>query len=110
MRCRHSSVTPLFLRGFFIEVKIFIVVKVPCGDSHLETLADLVAVVVHQAGHEPFVNTYEIARSGLSDPKDFMPIVRQQAESSALMIVLYHPELRGGLIEMGITYAHGIPV
>jgi hypothetical protein len=26
------------------------------------------------------------------------------------MIVLYHPELRGGLIELGLAYAQSIPI
>jgi hypothetical protein len=27
-----------------------------------------------------------------------------------LLIVVHHPELRGGLIELGIAYAYGIPI
>jgi nucleoside 2-deoxyribosyltransferase len=94
----------------FSEMKIFLVVKVPRGDTELERLADIVAEVAHQSGHEPFVATYEISNQGLTDPKAFMPFARQHVESSDLMIVLYHPELRGGLVELGIAYANNIPV
>jgi hypothetical protein len=91
-------------------MKIFIVLKVPRGDAELERLADLVTEVVRQSGHEPFVATYEIAHQGLTDPKAFMPFARQHVETSDLMIVLYHPELRGGLIEIGIAYGKDIPI
>ena len=91
-------------------MKIFVVLKVPRGDAELERLADLVVEVVHQSGHEPFVAAYEIVNQGLTDPNAFMPFARQHVESSDLMIVLYHPELRGGLVEIGIAYADNIPV
>ena len=91
-------------------MKLFISLKVPRGDAKLEALADTVANAVLTAGHEPFVATREIARQGFTNPKDFMPFVRQQAATCGLMIVLYHPELRGGLIEMGLAYAHQIPI
>jgi len=91
-------------------MKIFISLKVPRGDAELDRLANLTADCIRQAGHKPFVAPYQIAIRGLTQPKDFMPFVRQHAESSALMIVFNHRDLRGGLIEMGIAYANQIPI
>ncbi len=101
---------PLIQRGVFGEMKIFVSMKVPRGDAELENIMALSAEVIQQAGHEPFIATHEIARQGFTDPKDFMPFVRQHTETCDLMIVFYHPELRGGLIEMGLAYANNIPV
>ena len=39
-----------------------------------------------------------------------MPFVRRHILGSDLMIIIYDPELRGGLIEQGIAYANDIPV
>jgi hypothetical protein len=91
-------------------MKIFVSMKVPRGDAELEQLAALAQDTISQVRHDPFIATREIAALGLTAPKDFMPFVRQQVATSGLMIVLYHPELRGGLIELGIAYAQGIPV
>jgi len=91
-------------------MKVFISMKVPRGDVGLDQLAVLAAEVVRRTGHEPFVATVEIGRHRLVEPKEYMPFVRQHAETSDLMIVLYHPELRGGLIELGIAYANHIPI
>jgi len=91
-------------------MKVFISIKVPRGNQALEQLADLTAETVRSAGHKPFVATYEIADLGMADPKDFMSFVRERARESDLMVVLYHPELRGGLIEIGIAYADNIPI
>ena len=91
-------------------MKIFVSLKVPRGDAELEQLVALTRDAILQKGHEPFVAPDQIAAQDLTDPKDFMPFVRQQAATSDLMIVLYHSELRGGLIEMGLAYAQGIPI
>lgn len=91
-------------------MKIFVSMKVPRRDAHLEGLAALATNAIQQAGHDPFVATCEIARRGLTDPHKFMPFVRQHAENCDLMIVLYHLELRGGLIEMGLAFANNIPI
>jgi hypothetical protein len=91
-------------------MKIFVSLKVPRRIKELKQLAHLTSDAILQAGHEPFVAPQEIAAKGLNDPGKFMPFVRQQVKSSDLMIVLYHSELRGGLIEMGLAYAHGIPI
>jgi hypothetical protein len=91
-------------------MKIFVSMKVPRGDADLEQLAALARDVISQAGHDPFIATREIEAQGLTDPKDFMLFVRQQAATSDLMIVLDHPELRGGLIELGLAYAQSIPI
>jgi len=39
-----------------------------------------------------------------------MPFVREHLADADLFIVVYHPELRGGLIEVGIAYERGIPI
>ncbi len=93
-----------------IEPKVFISLKVPRGDAELNELAVLTADLIRRAGMEPFVAPYAISENGLSAPKDFMPFARQHALASDLMIVHYHPELRGGLIEMGLAYANQIPI
>lgn len=84
--------------------------KVPRADESLRLAADLLSATVKSAGHEPFVAPDEIAKCGLSDPGDFMPFARQNLLASDLIIVLYHPELRGGLIEAGMAYAQNIPI
>lgn len=84
--------------------------KVPREDKELRLAADLMTATVKSAGHQPFLATDEIARHGLSDPKGFMPFVRDHLHNSDLAIILNHPELRGGLIEAGMAYAWGIPI
>ncbi len=91
-------------------MKIFISLKVPRRNPELEQLADLMEQTLRASGHDPFLAPREIACRGLTRPADFMPFVRQQAETADLMIVLYHPELRGGLIELGLAFAHRIPI
>lgn len=91
-------------------MKIFISLKVPRGEAELEDLANQISRVIHESGHEAFVAPHEIANHGLTDPRDFMPFIRQQAAVCDLILVIYHPELRGGLIELGIAYANQIPI
>ena len=91
-------------------MKIFIVVKVPRGDKERQEIARRLADFTRQAGHEPFVAFQEIIDRGIDRPDEFMPFARQQIHSSDLVVVLYHPQLRGGLIEMGIAYDRGIPI
>jgi hypothetical protein len=91
-------------------MKVFISMKVPRADESLRLAADLLAATVKSAGHEPFVAPDEIAKRGLTNPQDFMPFARQNLLDSDLVILLYHPELRGGLIEAGIAYAQNIPI
>ena len=91
-------------------MNIFIAMKVPRIDAELRFAADLLAATVKSAGHQPFVATDEIAKRGLTDPKDFMPFVHQNLLDSDLVILLYHPDLRGGLIEAGMAFAHNIPI
>jgi hypothetical protein len=52
----------------------------------------------------------EIAGQGLIDPKRFMPFVRGHLRNASLVILLNHPDLRGGLIEAGMAYAWDIPI
>jgi hypothetical protein len=91
-------------------MKIFVSLKVPRGNAELEQLASLTQKTIAEAGHEPFIASREIAAQGLAEPQNFMPFVRQHIAASDLLIVLYHPKLRGGLIELGIAYAHKIPI
>ncbi len=65
---------------------------------------------IRTAGHIPFIATEEIVRAGLTAPKDFMPFVREHLADTDLMIVVYDPELCGGLIEVGIAYQRKIPI
>ena len=91
-------------------MKVFVSMKIPRGDSELLRFAVMVTEVIHQAGFIPFIATDEITKRNLTDPNEFMPFVRRHVETSDLMIVLNHPGLRGGLIELGIAYANDIPV
>jgi len=91
-------------------MKIFISQKVPRGDEELRLISDLLLATVKSSGHQPFLATDEIARAGFSAPQDFMPFVREHLADADLFIVVYHPELRGGLIEVGIAYERGIPI
>jgi nucleoside 2-deoxyribosyltransferase len=90
--------------------KVFIVVKVPRDNPERQRAAALLAKETRKAGHQPFVAYQEIARRGLVEPHEFMPFVCQEVRASDLLVVLYDPELHGGLIEMGIAYAWGIPI
>ena len=91
-------------------MKIFISLKVPRGDAERESIIGHLVDAIHAAGHIPFVATEEIARAELTSPQDFMPFVREYLADTDLFIVIYHPELRGGLIEVGIAYERGIPI
>ncbi|HNT24462.1 MAG TPA: hypothetical protein PKM21_08860 [Anaerolineales bacterium] len=96
-------------------MQVFIAMKVPRGTAGHPgevdpvQLVGVVAEAVRRAGHTPFVAYQEIAQRGLK-PKVFMPFVRQHIQQSGLVIVLYDPELRGGLVEEGIAYAAGVPI
>jgi hypothetical protein len=92
------------------DMKVFISMKVPRADESLRPAADLLAATVKSAGHQPFVAIDEIAKREFTNPQDFMPFARQNLLDSDLVIVLYHPELRGGLIEAGMAYAQNIPI
>ena len=91
-------------------MKIFISLKVPRADKELRLVADFLLATVKSAGHQPFLATDEITRAALTSPQDFMPFVREHLADTDLMIVVYHPELRGGLIEVGIAYERRIPI
>lgn len=95
---------------FVKDMKIFIGMKVPRMDKELRLAADLLVATVESTGHEPFLATDEIVRQGLSGPYDFMPFVRERLRCADLVILLNHPELRGGLIEAGMAYAWDIPI
>ena len=90
-------------------MKIFLSLKAPRDDGDLRAASLALAKAVGAAGHEPFAAWKEIEEQGLS-PREFMPFVREHLRRSDLLLVLYHPELRGGLIELGIAYAYGIPI
>ena len=91
-------------------MKIFLSLKVPRGDAERETIITHLSDALRSKGHTPFVATEEIAKAGLTAPQDFMPFVREHLADTDLFIVVYHPELRGGLIEVGIAYERHIPI
>lgn len=104
-------VSPLiFERRFVVNMNVFIGMKVPRTDQALRLAADLLAATIESTGHTPFLATDEIARRSLTDPHDFMPFVREHLNCADLVVILYHPELRGGLIEAGMAYAWDIPI
>lgn len=91
-------------------MKVFIAIRLPRpGDGRLE-LVEVAAQAVAACGHQPFISYLEIINHGLSEPARFMPFVRTHIQSSDLVIVLYDPELRGGLVELGIAYALDVPI
>ncbi len=91
-------------------MKIFISLKVPRGDVELESIITVLSETIRATGHIPFVATEEISRAGLIAPQEFMPFVREHLADTDLFVVVYHPELRGGLIEVGIAYEQRIPI
>lgn len=90
-------------------MKIFISLKTPRSSADLRTASLALTEAICTTGHEPFLAWQEIEAKGLS-PRQFMPFVRDEMRTCGLLLVLYHPALRGGLIEMGIAYASGIPI
>src|SRR4030065_39052 len=90
-------------------MKFFIAMRVPRGDPSAELLASAVAEVLNSTGNTPFIAYQEIARRGLS-PEQFMPYVRGEISTSNIVLVVYSPDLRGGLIELGVAYSLGVPV
>ncbi len=91
-------------------MKIFLSLKVPRGDAEREAIIAALSASLRAAGHLPFVATKEIARAQLSAPAEFMPFVRAHLADTDLFLLVYHPELRGGLIEAGIAYERKIPI
>ena len=91
-------------------MKIFLSLKVPRGDAEREAIITHLVDAIRAAGYSPFVATEEIARTKLTAPKDFIPFVRDNLADTDLFIVVYHPELRGGLIEVGMAYERRIPI
>lgn len=93
----------------FPVMKIFIAIRVPHVDPTAETLVSMLEQVLSTNGHIPFVAYREIKIRELT-PAQFMPYVREEISTSNIVLVVYSPDLRGGLIEMGIAYALGVPV
>lgn len=91
-------------------MKIFVSMKVPRADVELASVISTLDSTIRTAGHEPFIATQEIANAGITSPQAFMPFVREHLATCDLCIVIYHPELRGGLIEVGIAYQRRIPI
>ncbi len=91
-------------------MRIFLSLKVPRGDVEREAIVSQLEEAIRATGHIPFVAVDEIVEAGLTAPKDFMPFVRDELADCDLMVVVYHPELRGGLIEVGIAYQRKIPI
>ena len=82
----EDDVTPfirdasLLERFFYVDMKIFVSLKVPRGDAKLEQLALLIRDIIQRTGHEAFIANDVITRQELTDPKDFMPYVRRHVE------------------------------
>ena len=92
------------------RMKIFVSMKVPRADVELASVISVLDSTIRTAGHTPFIATEEIAKAGMTSPQEFMPFVRRELATCDLFIVIYHPELRGGLIEVGIAYERRIPI
>jgi hypothetical protein len=91
-------------------MKIFIAIRIPRGSAELEALGSRVCEVILDAGHTPFLAYQEIIQRGLFSSSAFMPFVRQEIQRCKLAIIVYNPDLRGGLIEAGLAYAFEIPI
>lgn len=91
-------------------MKVFIAARVPRDDPAQAALGECAVQAVRQAGHTPFLAYAENRRHGLNDPAAFMPFVRAELRDAGLLLLLYDPALRGGLIEAGMAYAWGIPI
>ena len=91
-------------------MKIFVSMKVPRADVELASVISALDSAIRTSGHTPFIATQEIASAGLTSPQDFMPFVRRELATCDLCIVVYHAELRGGLIEAGMAYERRIPI
>ncbi len=91
-------------------MKIFVSMKVPRADVELASLISALDSTIRTTGHTPFIATDEIAKASMTSPQEFMPFVREHLTNSDIFIVIYHPELRGGLIEVGIAYERRIPI
>jgi nucleoside 2-deoxyribosyltransferase len=92
------------------NMKVFVAIKVPRGHAERTQMAQAVCQMLQDNGHDVFLAYWELEQRGISDPRQFMPLVREQIRRSDLMIILYDAELRGGLIEAGIAYAGGVPI
>lgn len=90
-------------------MKYFIAMRVPRDDPAAEHLASVVADTIYDSGNTPFIAYQEIKQRELP-PEQFMPFVRGEISTSNIVLVVYSPNLRGGLIELGIAYALGVPV
>lgn len=91
-------------------MKIFVSCKVPRGHPERTELAQAVSRSIQNTGHVVFLAYWEIEQRGITDPRRFMPLVREHIHCSDLVILIYEAELRGGLIEAGIAYAAGVPI
>ena len=91
-------------------MKVFVAIKVPRGHTERTQMAQAVSQMLQNNGHDVFLAYWELEQRGISDPRQFMPLVREQIRRSDLMIILYDAELRGGLIEAGIAYTIGVPI
>ena len=96
----------------FISAKVLrhVPQHVPQHAPALKSLVLTASAQVQAAGLTPFVAYQEIAQRRMASAQEFMPFVRQKLLACELCLVMYHPELRGGLIEMGMAYAAGIPI
>ncbi len=74
-----------------------------------EMLANLLTEVTVEYGHVALVAYRKIRENGLLSGETWMPYVKDLMADTDLMVV-YDSGLRGGLIEVGMAYALGLPV
>jgi len=89
-------------------MKVFVTINASLSDTQQEVLTQLIENEITNMGFIPFIAVQELQKLGLKP--GFMNFIKQHIEQSDLLILVYHPELRGGLIEQGIAYAHNIPI
>ena len=90
-------------------MKVFIVARGQHGQAEEVQAAETAAQAVEASGQEPLIAYREITQRGMV-AREYMPFVRQEIRQAGLLVVIFNPELRGGLIEVGIAYADGVPV
>ncbi len=91
-------------------MRVFVGMKALRGDASRLELAEVISLAVMDAGHEAFVASAEIERRGIANPNAFMAYVLGEMRRCQAALIVYEAELRGGLIELGMAYALGLPV
>lgn len=87
---------------------IFVCLKY--SHPNVDHLAHTLSEVILAAGHQPVIAYQEITERGFTTGQLWMPFVRDLLHEADLLVVVHDPQLRGGLIEVGIAYALDVPV